>query len=612
VNAPGRIVYLGVQLRGGAADVAAVERRWNSTERYFTDFQVTGQLEAQADQSIRPEALALGVFGGIAALAALLLALQLVARQLSAREHDLDVMRAVGANPATTGLDGLPGLLGSVLVGSFLAVGVAVALSPLFPIGPVRPVYPDRGVNADWTVLGAGFALMVVLIGVAAVLLSFLGAPHRVQRRAHSRAYRSTTVRLVTRTGLPPSAVVGASLSVDPRNGRASGHFRWAVLSAVIAMIVVTTTLTFGSSLRALVSHPALYGWNWDYAVQSSDGYGPVPNAAVATLRHDPEVTSWSGVSFATMQLDGVEVPTLLSDPGAPVGPPIVSGRALATSHQIVLGAATMALLHKRVGDTVDLRFVPGYPRRPIRLTIVGVATMPAIGIAENLHTSMGFGAAVPADAGPVTEALGPLGYSPSCNGPNMVFVRVRGGLGSRQGRAAAQRLSDAANRILGRQAPDSVCGGNVATVIGVQRPAQIVNYRSMGTTPLLLAGCLALAAVVALGLALAASVRRCRRELAELKVLGFVQRQLSAAVAWHASIAVAIGIAVGIPLGIVAGRWLWTLFAEEIGAVPAPAVPVPSLLLAAVIALVLANAAAVIPGRWAARTATAYALHEE
>ncbi len=473
VNDAGNIVYLGVQLRRGAADVAAVERRWNSTERYFTDFQVTAQLEAQAGQSIRPEALALGAFGFIAALATLLLAIQLVASQLSAREHDLDVMRAIGADPATTGLDGLLGLLGSVVVGSVLAVGVAVALSPLFPIGPVRNVYPDRGVNADWTVLGAGFAVMTVVIGAAAVLMAFLGTPHRAQRRARARAraYRSTTVRFITQSGLPPSAVAGASLSVDPRYGRAAGHFRWAVLSAVIAMIVLTTTLTFGSSLHALVSHPALYGWNWDYAVQSSDGYGPVPNAALTTLRHDPGVTS-SGVWFATMQLDGVEVPSLLSNPGSPVTPPITSGRALATSHEIVLGAATMAQLHKRIGDTVDLRYVPGYPRRPIRLTIVGVATMPAIGIAEGLHTSMGVGAAVPADAGPVTENLGPQGYSASCNGPNMVFVRVRGGQGSSEGRAAAQRLSDAANRILAQQAPDSICGGNVATVLGIQRPA--------------------------------------------------------------------------------------------------------------------------------------------
>jgi len=271
-----------------------------------------------------------------------------------------------------------------------------------------------------------------------------------------------------------------------------------------------------------------------------------------------------------------------------------------------------LAQLHKRIGDIVDVRFVPGYPRRPYRLTIVGVATMPAIGIAEGLHTSMGIGASVPADAGPVTESLGPQAYDASCTGPNMVFLRVRGGQGSPQGRAAAQRLSRGANRILAAQPQDSNCGGNVATVLSVQHPAQIVNYRSMGTTPVLLAAGLALAAVVAVGLALAASVRRCRRDLALLKVLGFVQRQLAAAVAWHASIAAAVGVVIGIPLGIVLGRWLWTLFAEEIGAVPVPTVPVWSVLLAAAAAFVLANAAAVVPGRRAARTATALVLHDE
>jgi FtsX-like permease family len=361
-----------------------------------------------------------------------------------------------------------------------------------------------------------------------------------------------------------------------------------------------------------LVSQPALYGWNWDYAVQSSDGYGPVPNQAVATLRHDPAVSSFSGVSFVTMQLDGVEVPTLLSRPGAPVGPPILSGHALSSSHQIVLGAATLAQLHKRIGDTVDLQYVPGYPRRPIPLRIVGVATMPAIGIAEGLHTSMGVGASVPADAGPVTESLGPQGYAPSCNGPNMVFLRVRGGQGAPQGLAAAQRLSDAANQVLGRQDPDSVCGGNVASVIAVQHPAQITNYRSMGTTPLLLAAALALAAVVALGLALAASVRRCRRDLALLRVLGLVQRQLAGAVAWHASMAAAVGVVIGVPLGIVLGRWLWILFAEQIGAVPEPTVPVWSVLAAALAAFVLAIAAAVLPGRRAARTASGLVLRDE
>ena len=84
LDSDSKTVYLGVQLRGGAASVGAVERRWNSTERFFTDFEVASQIEAEAEQSIRPEALALGAFGAIAALAALFLAIQIIARQLSA------------------------------------------------------------------------------------------------------------------------------------------------------------------------------------------------------------------------------------------------------------------------------------------------------------------------------------------------------------------------------------------------------------------------------------------------------------------------------------------------------------------------------------------------
>ena len=242
------------------------------------------------------------------------------------------------------------------------------------------------------------------------MVIAFLEAPHRAQRRARSAGRRSSTVQLAARSGLPPSAVVGTSFAVDARHGRSAGPYRWALLSAVIAMIVVTTTLTFGASLHTLVSQPALYGWNWDYAVQSSDGYGPVPNKAVATLRHDPAVTVFSGDLVRHHAARRGRGPDPAVQPRRPVAPPIVSGHALATSHQIVLGAATLAQLHKRIGDTVDLQYVPGYPRRPIRLTIVGVATMPAIGIAEGLHTSMGIGAPCPPTPGPVTESLGPQG----------------------------------------------------------------------------------------------------------------------------------------------------------------------------------------------------------
>jgi hypothetical protein len=67
-----------------------------------------------------------------------------------------------------------------------------------------------------------------------------------------------------------------------------------------------------------------------------------------------------------------------------------------------------------------------------------------------------------------------------------------------------------------------------------------------------------------------------------------------------------------GVPLGILLGRWLWTLFAREIYAVPEPSVPVVSMFVIVLGALVLANLVAAIPGRIAARTSTALVLRAE
>jgi ABC-type lipoprotein release transport system permease subunit len=130
--------------------------------------------------------------------------------------------------------------------------------------------------------------------------------------------------------------------------------------------------------------------------------------------------------------------------------------------------------------------------------------------------------------------------------------------------------------------------------------------------TPVLLAGGLALGAIVALGLTLTASVRRRRRDLALLKAFGFRQRQLVAAIAWQATIDAVVGIIFGIPIGIVAGRELWILFARNINAVPDATVPVLAIVLVGVGTLLFSNLVAVLPGRSAARTSTALVLRAE
>jgi hypothetical protein len=70
---------------------------------------------ATADQTLRPEAVALGVFGGIAGAATLLIVGQLISRRLRLRSEDLEVLRSLGARPAQLLWDGLGGSLGGRL-----------------------------------------------------------------------------------------------------------------------------------------------------------------------------------------------------------------------------------------------------------------------------------------------------------------------------------------------------------------------------------------------------------------------------------------------------------------------------------------------------------------
>jgi putative ABC transport system permease protein len=552
----------------------------------------------KAQQAIKPEAVALGVFGGIAGLAVLLIAGLMIGRILRAGTVESATLRALGANQAMTLSDGLVGLLGAVVGGSVLAFGVAVALSPLTPLGPVRPVYPYKGFAFDWTVLGLGLVALVLVLGSLAVIL----AGRELSRLASTMSGETWkqergVVRSAAGAGLPIAVVTGLRFALESGRGRNSVPVRSAIFGAVLAIAVLVTTVTFGASLNNLVSHPALYGWNWNYALLSGfAGQEDLPaDQTAALLDKDPDVAGWSGLNFVGAELDGLHVLMLTERPGAAVAPPLLSGHGLDASNQVVLGATTLLQLHRRLGDTVTFSVGKSRPRR---LVIVGTATMASI--AKGLE--MGSGALVATSDFPAS--LLNAQESP-ISGPNAVVIRIRAGVDPT---AAYRSLEEIATKINAIPGDAGAAGG----VVSVLRPAEIVNYRSMGTTPAILSFGLALGAVAALGLTLVASVRRRRRDLALLKTLGFTQRQTAAAIAWQSSVAVVIGMIIGVPVGIIIGRSLWVLFAHEINAVPAPIVPGTLIAVMVVGALALANIVAAVPGRIAARTPTSLLLRAE
>jgi FtsX-like permease family len=574
-------------------------------------FHLTSVVEGQVERATRPEVIALGVFGVIAALAVLLIGGLAISRQLWLSGGDLEVLRSLGADRPTLAADAMFGTISAVFLGAPLAIGVAVALSPLMPIGPASAVDPSPGVALDWPVLLSGLVVLIFGLGGLTVGLAHRGATRRHDEASKTRR-RSGLVEVATKSGLPEPAIAGLRFSLERGRGRTAVPVRSALLAAVLAVTVVVATLTFGSSLAALNSHPPLYGWNWSYAI-NSPGTSSVPPVVGKLLSQDPNVAAWTGYKFANVQIDGLTVPILLTKPHAPLGPPLLSGHALDENDQVVLGSATLAALHKKVGDTVLVSY--GAPKdAPVYiaqtpLLIVGTATMPAIGVTGHLHPSMGTGALVSTGIEPATFQRVLAQPDPNLNGPDMYVVRFKNGVRPSAARMSLQRIVESADKLM---AADPNGQGDTYSVLSVQRPAEIVNYQSTGSTPGILAAGLAAGAVVALGLTLSASVRRRRRDLALLKAFGFTRRQLAATVACQASVAAIVGIIVGVPVGIALGRWLWDLFARNIYAVPLPTVPVLEVVLVALGAILLANLVAAVPGQMAARTPTALLLRSE
>jgi ABC-type lipoprotein release transport system permease subunit len=604
-----------LKLEHGARDVPAVEREViNSLPKGTTySFRATSVVAAQVNKSIEPEAIALGIFGLIAALAALVIASSLIARVLQSDGEDLVVLRALGAPPSMVAGSVLLGIFASILVGSLLAVLVGVSLTPLSPLGPVHSLYPFKGLQFDWPVLGLGFVIAVLVLSVFATYVAWRRAHRNVMQRRLVAPARSRVARVLAEAGLPVTMVAGVRFALEPGRDRDAVPVRAALLGAVLAVTLVVATVTFGSGLNTLISHPALYGWNWNYALTGNGS--DIPPQSTHLLDSDPLVSGWSGVGFAPLEIDNQSTPVLLYRTSAKVLPRLLSGHGLTGKRQIILGPTTMQELHKKLGDTVVISY--GSPKSapvyvaPTKLTIVGTAALPAVGDPLSGHPSMGTG-------GIVSQAMEPLSMrkylaSPyrTLNGPKMVFVRFRRGVSNAAGLASLKSVEAAGNKAL-YALPNGIGAGDSIEALPVQYPAEIQNYKSIGDTPSVLALGLAAGASVALGLTLTASVRRRRRDLAMLRALGFTGRQLRATIAWQASVAGVSGVVVGVPLGIVLGRWLWSLFARYIGAVPEPTVPVVIVVLVSLCALLLVNIVAALPARFAARVSTAQVLRGE
>jgi hypothetical protein len=606
--------WFAIRLKPGAQNLGRVEQEMLGTlpPGALGQFYLTSTIESKVESALRPESIALGVFGLIAALAALGLCLPIMARLQVNGDDERQVLRALGAPRSLVRADFYLGVAVSVLLGTVLACILSAVLGSFAPLGPVRTVYHPGAFVPDWTVTAVGAIVLVGILGGAAAIMAIRRSAPRAGEEGRSRAHRpSRSAEIAAAAGLPASAVIGVRFALEPGRGRTSVAARSVLAGGILSVTLVVATLTFASGLRTLVGRPALYGWDWGYTLI---GNSNIPPDAQVALQRDPLVQAWSGYIAITTTVDGRSVPVLVATDGVGVTPPPIGGRQITAPGQIILGRATLAALHKRIGDTVQAGLgAPGTAPLylpPQTFKIVGTATFPAVAGSSNFadHTSMGAGglfsfASLPAEFLRQTQNPDPVQ-----NGPVLAFIRYR------PGTSKSAALTDV-HRVIGiaaRQfAGDPAAAGNDVAILPVQRPAPIVNYQSTGSTPLVLASGLAAAAIVALALSMVTSVRRRRRDLAVLKTLGFVRGQMIAAVATQALVTGLLATGIGVPIGIAAGRQLWIAFARSIYAVPKPTVP-GSVGLVAVGAIVIALVVALVPGRLAARTPAAVVLRAD
>jgi hypothetical protein len=567
------------------------------------DISRSDVIHSRVQQAIRPQAVALAAFGGIAAMAMLVLVGQGLAQILSRSRPDIAVAQALGASRAQAAMAAsLPGAL-AVAGGTILAVAGAIALSPLAPVGQVRQFDPARGAAADGLVLGVGSVLLAAaLAGLLAVM-----ARRAVQHSAEPAARRPSVIaQAAASAGLPAFAVMGSRNAMESGSGPRSVPVRAALAGSVAAVTAVVAAVVFGTSLTGLTSHPERYGWNWDLVIQTEGGYGDFTRGVMDHLvGSQPTVAGWSSFAFSQLPVDGRVVPVVgLQRHRGSVEPPTTSGRPMTGNGQIELGAVTLRELGKKIGDTV-LAGVRPY-RRP--LTIVGTVTLPSFGVAVADHVSLGRGAMLSEQA--LLTALGLSTGQPQSASQESRAAESAVAIDLLPGTSPAQRAQLV--REITSANPDQTPGGTYELPRSRALAEAVVNAAQMGGQPLTLALALAAAAVLSLALTVLTSVRRRRRELALVKTLGMTRRQVRAIVAWQTTMTLVIAIVVGTPLGIAAGRWAWRTFAGSLGVAPVTVVPMLLLAAGGTALIVAGNLLASGPAAIAARTAPASALRAE
>jgi ABC-type lipoprotein release transport system permease subunit len=579
------------RLRRGPAGASAFARAVGevSPEGHYFFFQ--RDQAANVQRSIHLQAVALYMLAALVGLVVTLVLAQVLARQTALEADDHAVLQSLGMGRGQLWLVSLARALPAAVGGAVVAALVAVALSPLFPRGLARTAEPGPGVHLDVIVVLAGGVAVAVLVLLLTALPAWRAATSAtLSSDSDERPRPSALGEALQRAPLGPSAVIGLRLAVERGRGRTAVALRSGVVATAVALAALAGAITFGGSLSHLLDTPRLYGQTWDVTYES--GTERISNDVIPHLLTDRRVAAIAGMaSGPRLQVDSLRTDVVAFDVLKGRVGVVLQGHLPHGPNELLLGSVTLRKLGKHVGDRVRASLT-GLSTEPHPFRIVGRGVFPPRG--ENARLGEG---AIIATSG--FGALLPPGV--------LEQAAAEGDTGLYDSAAVAFRPGVNATR-----AADSLVDDPEVQVTTADRPTDLVNFGRVEGLPLILALLLGALAAAVTAHVLVTSVRRRRRDLAILKTLGLLPRQVRAAVAWQATTLAAAGVVVALPVGVAAGRWGWTGFAGRLGVVPQPVVPLLAVLLIVPATLLLANLVAAGPGWMAGRVPPASVLRAE
>jgi ABC-type lipoprotein release transport system permease subunit len=544
---------------------------------------------SSTQDAVRPAVLTLAVIGAIALIAAGLVTLQALARELQLRRADDRVLRGLGVLRADLRTaDSL--ILATVLVpGLVLGALLAVAFSPLAPVGRVRTLEPAPGIDVDWTVIGLGCAALALVI-VAGLLTR--------RRRDVDPAVGSVTAPGIALRAHP---VASAGLHLAIGSTRSVRRTYWTTfLVTALAIVLIVGGVTFISSLDRLTGDPARYGFGWDLATRNAFGQVP-PEALIEQFGEDEDIEGIAAGSVRNIVINGSHaVPGLALVPVTDsFWPTLAAGRLPRAPDEALVGRETLDAIDADIGDTITIAADARSTSITTEVEIVGQAVFAPIELAGFDPPRLDVGIALDLALVASLDPEGEDAIFERSSLPDQVYFDLKDGV------EAAEIVERYPQGI-----PDQL-GVPTEWLLSVA-PAEVIE--SNRALPLLWGAITPLALIVLATVAHAqlSLVRRRQRDYAVLKALGFTRGQVRATVAWQATATVLLPIFVAIPVGIAAGRSGWSAFARLIGVIDAPVVPVLAVAACGALALLLVNAVCLGPAGVAARVDPAVTLRSD